>query len=239
MELQTTTGESTARAYGGGDNAEVSKVHQEVITLLSRMTQWSSHQERHKSDLAEHLKRAKEKEAETIDELDFLNLQKEILIEDTTKVTEQEYEQMMLTEQEQYQKEIDAIMKAEGIRLEEIENLEIELTHLAFLAVELEEYEKEYHRQQEEHKQSLKELRTDSIASAQKLAIIQQGIGVTVSDVAAAMYGQRRGDSKLSAAELRIKELERALALKNTELDQTKKQLDSSREQLRTLQQWQ
>jgi uncharacterized coiled-coil protein SlyX len=53
------------------------------------------------------------------------------------------------------------------------------------------------------------------------------------------MYGQRRGDSKPSAAELRIKELERALAQKNSELDQTKKQLDSSREQLRTLQQWQ
>jgi hypothetical protein len=111
-----------------------------------------------------------------LEELDFLKLQKELLVEDTTKITEDEIREMCAAEKQKYQEELAAISEAEGQRQKEMESLEEELTHLAFLAVQIEECKKEFHEQQAQYQASLKELRRQNQALTTKLCHLQCNI---------------------------------------------------------------
>eukprot|EP00539_Tryblionella_compressa_P016891 CAMPEP_0178843296 /NCGR_PEP_ID=MMETSP0746-20121128/16061_1 /TAXON_ID=913974 /ORGANISM="Nitzschia punctata, Strain CCMP561" /LENGTH=782 /DNA_ID=CAMNT_0020506881 /DNA_START=70 /DNA_END=2418 /DNA_ORIENTATION=- len=214
--------------------AKVSEVHREVISLLSRMTQWTEMQGAQNPDLAKHLKMAKEKEVQTMDHLDFLKLQRRLLEEETSKVSPEQYDDLLTMEQERFQKEIDIILEAEELRMDEIEDLEMQLTHLAFLAVQVEEYEKDFLQHQKKHERSLKEIRELSQATAEKLSALQRSVEQTVKKSAAKVRGASP-DTTVSAAELRIRELEEALAQKTEELGQTKAQLVLSEERVRAL----
>jgi hypothetical protein len=111
-----------------------------------------------------------------LEELDFLKLQKELLAEDTTKISENKFREMSAAEKQMYQEEPADILEAEGNQLKEMESLEEELTHLAFLAVQIEECKKEFHEQQAQYQASLKELRRQNQALTTKLCHLQCNI---------------------------------------------------------------
>ncbi|KAL3913517.1 MAG: hypothetical protein SGARI_000618 [Bacillariaceae sp.] len=215
---------------------EISKVNQEVIAVLSRMADRKTHQEPRTDGLVEHLKAARKKQADTAEELDFLNLQKQLLVEDTTKVTAQEYEEMTAAEKQKYQDELASILETEGQRLKEMESLEVELTHLAFLAVQIEECEKEFRQQQALYQESLKELKTQNETSTTKLRHLQSDVQQTVGQQASKVgEGDKKGPPNLSAADLRIRELERALAERDADLDNVKAELQLCQERVKLL----
>ncbi|KAL3918209.1 MAG: hypothetical protein SGILL_004344, partial [Bacillariaceae sp.] len=215
----------------------VSEVNQEVIALLSRLTQRKEHNDNQHDDFFQQLEAAKRKEAETLDELDFLKLQKELLVQDTTEVSAQEYEDLAAVEKKKFKEELAAILEAEGHRREEMDELEVELTHLAFLAVQLEECEKEFREQQALYQASLKDLKMQNETSTTKLLELQRGVHESIEQQASKGKegGGKKGASPLSAADLRIRELERALADRDVDLANTKSELQLSQERVKLL----
>jgi hypothetical protein len=215
---------------------QISQVNQEVIALLSRMADKKMHQEHQKDGWAQYLETAKKKEAKSLEELDFLKLQKELLVEDTTKITEDEIREMCAAEKQKYQEELAAISEAEGQRQKEMESLEEELTHLAFLAVQIEECEKEFREQQAHYQASLKELRAQNQASTAKLGHLQGDVQHAINQQAAKVQGGiKEMSSQISAADLRILELERALAKRDANLASVKSELQLSQERVKLL----
>jgi chromosome segregation ATPase len=143
---------------------------------------------------------------------------------------------MCAAEKQKYQEELAAISEAEGQRQKEMESLEEELTHLAFLAVQMEECEKEFREQQAHYQASLKELRAQNQASTAKLGHLQGDVQHAINQQAAKVQGGiKEMSSQISAADLRILELERALAKRDANLASVKSELQLSQERVKLL----
>ncbi|KAG7370645.1 hypothetical protein IV203_019215 [Nitzschia inconspicua] len=220
--------------------SEISRVNQSVIELLSKMAETNNIASDPlltrplQMELPAELKQAKEKEAAILEELDFLKLQKDMLLEDTSKKTPEQLEEMRAAATQQFKKELADILVAEGHRLQEIENLETELNHLAYLAVQIEECEHDFRKQQELYQQSIEELRAQNQSSTAKLRTLQGDIQQTVEQQAVKLV-RDKGDANLSARDLRIRELEQALAQRDAELANSQAQLNASQERVRRL----
>jgi hypothetical protein len=233
-------GDDKTRKVVALPRSEIAQVNQEVIALLSRLLKKNETKAPGltmtplPAEILDDLKKAKEKEAATLEELNFLLLQKEMLVEDTTKVTVEQYAEMTAQGNELYQKELTAILEAEGRRLQEIDSLEAELNHLAFLAVQIEECERDFHHQQEIHQQSLDELRALNQSSTAKIQALRNNLQQTVEEQVVKIVGEKV-DTQLSAADLRIRELEQALAQRDAQLESTRLQLKMSQDRVRML----
>ncbi|KAG7338026.1 hypothetical protein IV203_022475 [Nitzschia inconspicua] len=220
--------------------SEISRVNQSVIELLSKMVETNNIASDPlltrplQMELPAELKQAKEKEAAILEELDFLKLQKDMLLEDTSKKTPEQLEEMRAAATQQFKKELADILVAEGHRLQEIEHLETELNHLAYLAVQIEECEHDFRKQQELYQQSIQELRAQNHSSTAKLRTLQGGIQETVEQQAVKLV-RDKGDASLSAGDLRIRELEQALVHRDAELANSQAQLNASQERVRRL----
>jgi hypothetical protein len=220
--------------------SKISLVHQEIIALLSKlvtkeeMTAPELDTTHPLVEMPDDLIHARHNEVAIVEELDFLKLQKQLLVDDTTKVTVEQYAEMTAKGNELYQKELAALLEAEGRRLQEIDSLEAELNHLAFLAVQVEDCERDFLHQQDMYQRALDELRVMNQSSTVKIQALQSNVQKVVETHAVKVVG-KKSDAKLSAADLRIHELEQALAQRDAQLESTRLQLKLSQDRVRLL----
>jgi hypothetical protein len=226
----------------GDDDNEAAEVHQQVVQLLSRAVQCRTVLEDHTDDVKQHWEVANQRHAETEDEYDFLQLQRRLLREDMEGTrSEGEWRKMLAEEQDRYQQELEAMLRQEELRLEEMDALEVELNHLALEFVQREDLENEYQQRERRHMKDLEELHLQSQATAQTLKKLRDDVNESVvegTSAAAARQTKELGvtvEAPQSAEEQRIRLLVRALARRDDELERTKDQLRLSQERIQAL----
>ena len=122
---------------------EFGRVQAKVVRVLQRMAQLQTRQKQEHRLMQKTRQLAQAKEAETQYQLDDLKLQHELLTEDT-EVPLEVWEKQLGTQRRAFEIEIKEICRREERRMREMELLEVELTDLAMLAVEIEDLQKEY-----------------------------------------------------------------------------------------------
>lgn len=134
-ELESLTPESTEE--------EKEKVYIKVGQVLQRMAMLQSRQQKDRMEMLKTQTAANEREGRSQEELDFLLLQKEMLEEDTM-ISPKEWEEQLGQQRKKHQQELSDLFRREEKRMVQMEKLEVELTELAFLAVEIEDLEMEF-----------------------------------------------------------------------------------------------
>lgn len=119
------------------------RAHCEALFVLKRMAQLHVRQEKQIRLMQKTKALAKKREANTLEQLEDLKLQKELLEEDT-QIPPEVWQRQLAQQRKAFEKEIKDIFKREERRMVEIERMEVDLTELAFMAVEIEDLEKEY-----------------------------------------------------------------------------------------------
>eukprot|EP00934_Nitzschia_sp_Nitz4_P007063 Nitzschia sp. Nitz4//scaffold139_size61406//54686//57064//NITZ4_006468-RA/size61406-processed-gene-0.88-mRNA-1//-1//CDS//3329535876//7053//frame0 len=158
---------------------EVKKtVYDRVCRLLRRLTQLQARQETERLQMQQTAKAAAVREAETTKELDHLRLQKKLLKHDT-KISKEDWQNQLGQQRKRYNNAMAALFAREEDRLLEIERLEVELTELAFLAVEIEDLEMEYNENEEAQESVLRESRQSLRTSTPQLQHLQSQVKET------------------------------------------------------------
>ena len=121
---------------------EFGRVQAKVVRVLQRMAQLQTRQKQEHRMMQKTRQLAQAKEAETQYQLDDLKLQHELLTEDT-QVPLEVWEKQLGTQRRAFEVEIKEICQREERRIREMELLEVELTDLAMLAVEIEDVQQE------------------------------------------------------------------------------------------------
>lgn len=119
------------------------RVHGQALRVLQRMAQLHVRQEKQVRLMQKTRALAKKREADTLEQLEDLKLQKELLEEDT-QIPPHVWQRQLAQQRKAYEKEIKDIFKREERRMVEMERMEVDLTELAFMAVEIEDLEQEY-----------------------------------------------------------------------------------------------
>jgi hypothetical protein len=230
---------------------ETAEVNQRAIHLLSQMVRKpvrhtrQQEEQQQKDGPPEDLKKkfddltvkwttAKQQRAATENNYSFLQLQKELMLMDMqgTRPAE-DWTEMILTESEQYEQELNDMLVLEKHRVEEMEALDCELDHLALAAVHCEDLEQEFLDQQKAHKIELQKVREQSMGTIQRLHHLRHGVEESIVGVTHQEdVEQQSVDTVASAAELRIRLLERAVARRDDDLLQARAQLTLSQERI-------
>ena len=145
--------------------AEHEQVQARVIQVLQRMTQLLSRKEKEQESMSKNMQAAVAREAETLAQLEDLLLQHELL-EDDTKVSPQEWNKQLSQQRKAFEKELKDIFKREEKRMLEMERLEVQLTDLAFLAVEVEDLEVDFKVNDEVYAEELAKARNQFATNA-------------------------------------------------------------------------
>jgi hypothetical protein len=133
---------------------EVAQVQAKVVRVLQRMAQLQTRQQTEQRLMQKTRHQAQAKEAESEYQLEDLKLQHELLKEDT-EVPPEVWERQLGTQRRAFEQEMKDLFKREERRMREMELLEVRLTELAFLAVEVEDLELECRQSQEVFSQEL------------------------------------------------------------------------------------
>ena len=99
----------------------------------------SSRNKQEKQELEDLLLAAKDRERNSQEELDHLNLQLDILKEETSRVSPDELANNMAYQRLAHRQQLNGILKREEHRIRQMEFLEVYLTELSYLAVEIED----------------------------------------------------------------------------------------------------
>jgi hypothetical protein len=161
------------------------QVQIQVVELLKRMAIMHSRQEREMWQLELTLAGAQKKEAETESELKHLGLQMGMLSEETH--AGEEWLELMNQQRLAYKQEISAIIRREEKRLLEMEYLEVRLTELSFVAVELEDSQKELKENQQVHTKEVGKAQTFQQATSQKLQALHEQVDQVMKQQAEAL----------------------------------------------------
>lgn len=133
-DLETLPLDATPEEHG--------RVHAKVVRVLQRMAQLQTRQQREQRLMQMTRQLAQTKEAESQSQLEDLMLQHELLTEDT-QVPPEVWAKQMGEQRRAFEREMREIYKREERRMRDMEIMEAQLTDLAFLAVEIEDLEKE------------------------------------------------------------------------------------------------
>jgi len=140
-EEPTTTNGGPPTTTTSSESLEM--VHARVIRVLQRMAQLQTRQEEEQKIRQKTRQMALATEAETNYQLEDLKLQHELLLEDTA-IPPKVWENQLATQRRAFEREMKHIFQQEEQNMREMELLEGKLTDLAFLAVEIEDLEREY-----------------------------------------------------------------------------------------------
>ncbi len=122
---------------------EQQSLHAKTIKALQRMVQMQERQQKQMRLMQKTRALAQKRGADTQEQLEDLQLQHELLLDDT-KIPPEVWQRQLSQQRKAFQKEIKDIFKREERRMVDIERMEVELTELAFMAVEIEDLEHEY-----------------------------------------------------------------------------------------------
>jgi mevalonate kinase len=86
-----------------------------------------------------------------------------------------------------YKQEISAILRREEKRLMEMEYLEVRLTELSFVAIEIEDLQKELKENQQVHAKELSKAQTSQQATSQKLQVLHEHVDQVMKQQAEAL----------------------------------------------------
>jgi hypothetical protein len=240
---------------GQGEQVQI-----QVVELLKRMAIMHSRQEREMRQLEVTLGVARNKEAESESELKHLGLQMGMLCEETHagEVWLERMNQQRLA----YKQEISAILRREEKRLMEMEYLEVRLTELSFVAIEIEDLQKELKENQQVHAKELSKAQTSQQATSQKLQVLHEHVDQVMKQQAEALdilsksTAAGTGDSNTLVArpeqpedadiqklkgklqdQERLHQLEQQLAQRDEELLKTRQELYAYQQRVQVLEQ--
>lgn len=133
---------------------EKALVKAKVLHILQRMTQLQNKEVKEEKLRNQTRQLAQAKEASSQSELEDLRLQHQLLKEDT-EVSPEEWEKQLGKQRRAFEREMKELFRREEQRLREMEVLEVQLTDLAFLAVEVEDLEQTCRETNEQYSQIL------------------------------------------------------------------------------------
>lgn len=154
---------------------EHERVQTKVVRVLQRMVllQTRQQKERHIMDMTRRLAQGRTEGTQT--QLEDLKLQLEILQEDT-QIPPEEWQNQISNQRKIFEKEIKDIFRQEERRMVEMENLEVQLTELAFVAVEIEDLEQECHDNKEIYADALSKARQELASTSPLIERLQSQI---------------------------------------------------------------
>ena len=223
------------------------QVKMQVVEILQRMAIGHSHNQREKRILKSSLKVAQKREDTSEEELAHLKLQQELL-EGETQIPPADWREKLVVQRGAYKRQISQIMTREEQRLMEMELLEVRLTELAYLAVEIEDLQK-----------SLKENQKLFSKEVTKAEMAQESTHETLtrlhSQVQNIIEKQRLSLEQLSRSSStrtndvtnlnaklndisRLHKLEEELARRDDELHKTKEELHQSQQRVQQLEKY-
>jgi hypothetical protein len=153
----------------------IDNVRNEASILLSQMKDWNRQQKDMVEELSVHLEDVKGREYKRNEEVEFLRLQREMLLRDNDTARSTLQDELVST-RAHYEYEIASVLKEESRRMEEAEALEVELTHLAFANVGVEDAKKDLETKRTEWLKELSQVKEDSRTALVRLRAFHQKI---------------------------------------------------------------
>jgi len=239
------------------------EVQVQVVEILRRMAIMHSRNQREKLQLDNLLEAAKAKERESDEELAHLNLQMEIL-QDETKIPPEEFAQNMAYQRMTHKKQLTEILRREEKRLLQMEYLEVRLTEMAFTAVEIEELKAVQAESKWEQQNELEAFRSRQTGMHGTLKTVKSQVTdllaeqqKTVQDLETSIFGETSTPEAVAARKTKrpapkpdqevetlkvqvsqlakVRQLEEALAKRDEELAHVKKELTHSQRRVEEL----
>ena len=216
-----------------------------MVEILKRMAIVDSRNRKEEKQMEESLRVARKKEEDSKEELLHMRLQEEILDEET-KIPPEDWREQMSAERAAYKFEMSEIMSREEARFIEMEQLEVHLTQLAFLAVAIEDLQKEAKENQKRHNMRIIKKRTKQETTRKRVEGLQSEVQeiidqqrLTLSELSKSS-GKRSNVATKVSSELttqldnisRLRRLEAELAKRDEELLKTKKELRLSQQRV-------
>jgi hypothetical protein len=238
LAMESITPESTTEQH--------EEVNRQVVHVLQRMAMLHSQQQRERRQLKRTVDAAQKREHDSEEHVHHLRLQMEIL-EEETQVSPEEWREQLAQQRKTYQRQISEILTREEGRLMEMEYLEVHLTELAFMTVEIEDLQKEFKENQEVQTKELE--KADSKARQGTMRQTLQALQSQVQDVMKKQKGAlgQLAHSTAHAPEdfanlqakmdqiARAQWLEAQVAQRDEELRQTREQLRLSEQRVQEL----
>ena len=158
------------------DNDDDEDIRHEASKVLSQIDDWNHRQQKTVNELSIHLDTIKERVSKKSEEVEFLDLQRQLLISDNEHLrsTQRQNLASIRTNQEY---EIATLLRDESRRVQQMEALEVELTHLAFSNVDLEDTTKELcHVKKDEWFQEIAKMKEESQRSSARLRAFHEKV---------------------------------------------------------------
>ena len=209
------------------------RVQGQVVGILERMSQMYTRQTADESQLQATLEAAKRKEKNTKEAFKDLKCE-EILLEDETAVPVEDWRGALADQKMQCKRQIEDIMSREERRLLEMEYLEMRLTDMAYVAVEIEGLQKEIDESKKEHSRKVKKAYDHGDYCAHSISKIKRKMEEVMTKQKDSLKHLAKSSSKdskwISLQDKindidRIHKLEQDLAQRDRELDQAKKDI--------------
>jgi len=224
---------------------EAVRVKTQMVEILKRMAIVDSRNRKEEKQMEESLRVARKKEEDSKEELLHMRLQEEILDEET-KIPPEDWREQMSAERAAYKFEMSEIMSREEARFIEMEQLEVHLTQLAFLAVAIEDLQKEAKENQKRHNMRIIKKRTKQETTRKRVEGLQSEVQeiidqqrLTLSELSKSSGKRSNVATKVSSESTtqldnisRLRRLEAELAKRDEELLKTKKELRLSQQRV-------
>jgi hypothetical protein len=230
------------------------RVKTQVVEILKRMAIGYSRNQREKRHLESKVKRAQRREDASEEQLRHLRLQEEILDEET-QIPPEDWRERLAVHRVAYKRQISEIMSREENRLMEMELLEVRLTDLAFLAVEIEDLQKELKENQEVFTSKIEKAQTTQESTRQNLNGLQSQVQDIMGRQRTSLENLFKSSGSINSAPARLgpedceitnlktkledvsrlRRLEEELATRDEELLKTKEELRLSQQRVQEL----
>jgi len=156
-----------------GDGDE--DIRHEASLVLSQIEDWNQHQQNTVDGLSVHLDAIKERTAKRTEEVEFFELQREMLSSDNESLRSSQRQDLASTRARQ-EYEIANLLKEESRLVQQMEALEVELTHLAFSNVDIEDTSKDVEVKKDEWINEIVKMKEESQRSSARLRTFHQKV---------------------------------------------------------------
>jgi hypothetical protein len=215
---------------------EQERVHTKALRVLQRMVQLQTRQQKERKIMDQTRTLAQARTAVTQEQLEDMKLQLEILEEDT-EIPPEEWRNQIGKLRRVFEREIKDLFKLEERRMVEIENLEVQLTELAFVAVDIEDLERECQENKDMFAEELSKARKALASTTPVVQKLQSQMKIVLDRQRKILADLELSRSKGAASEslqghlaelCRIKNPQEELQQRDEELRQTQIQLMAS-----------
>jgi chromosome segregation ATPase len=244
----------TAMEASNDESSTYEEVKTQVVEILKRMAIGYSRNQREKRHLESKVKRAQKREDASEEQLRHLRLQKEILDEET-QIPPDDWREQLAVRRAAYKRQISEILLREENRLMEMELLEVRLTELAFLAVEIEDLQKELKENQEVFTSKIEKAQTTQESTRQSLNGLQSQVQDIMGRQRTSLENLLKSSGRINSAPARLgpedceitnlktkledvsrlRRLEEELSKRDEELLKTKEELRLSQQRVQEL----